>query len=129
MRAAAREFALPPTRQERFIDGQQVPPGDDHAIGIGLEIGAPGRQIEVRHIRAVAVQQDDPLEPVVGQRLRDVEHLPDEGLVVRVDRARKIHDVPGISVGEHRQDEHLLRKLPSGSVRNADGTHEIDIKW
>ena len=59
------------------------------AFGVGLEVRAARDQIEVGHVRAVAVQQDDFFEAVVGERLGDVEHVVDEVLEVVVDRARE----------------------------------------
>src|SRR5262249_32376152 len=82
MRAAAWELALSPTRQELLVDREEVPPADGDALGVGLEIRPPAHEVEVGPIRSVAVQQDDLLEPVIGQALRDVQNLIDVVLVM-----------------------------------------------
>src|SRR6478735_4174895 len=57
------------------------PPGNllcrQRGLGVGFEVRAARDQVEVRHVRAVAVEQDDLLEAVVGQRFGDVEDLVD----------------------------------------------------
>lgn len=67
MSAPAGEFALTPFRKEGFVDGQEVPPGSQDAIGIGFEVGAAGDQIEVWHVRAMSVEQKNSFEPVVSE--------------------------------------------------------------
>ena len=89
MGTAAGKLALPPPRQEFFVNGQEAPPAQRHALGIGLEIGPTGDQVEVGPVRAVAVQEDDLLEPVISQAFRDVENSIDEVLKVRINGSGK----------------------------------------
>ena len=126
--AAARKFALAPARQERLVHGQQVPPRREDALGIGLQIRAPGDQIEVRHVGTVPVQQHDLLEAVVGERFRDVEHVIDEMLEVIIDRAGKIHDVPGVAVADRGQHQQFVRDQASGAVSDPGRADDIDIE-
>ena len=101
--------------QELLVDREQVRPLDRQALRVGLEIRPPRHEIEVRPVRAVAVEQDDLLEPVVGERLRDVEHLVDEVLEMGVDRAREVHHVARVAIGDGRQDEQLVGRRAAGA--------------
>ena len=92
---------------------RQAPPADRHALGVGLEVGPPGHQVEVGPVRAMAVQQDDLLEAVVGEALGDVEHAVHEVLEMGVDRARKVHHVAGVAIAMGRQHQHLLGDDPA----------------
>src|ERR687884_164145 len=74
----------------------------------------PGHQVEVGHVRAVAVEEHDLLEAVVGERLGDVEHVVHEVLEVVVDRSGEVHDVAGVAVADGRQHQHLVGGLPAG---------------
>jgi hypothetical protein len=76
----------------------------------------------------VAVEEDDLLEAVVGQRFGDVEHVMHEVLEVVVDRARKIHDVARVAVGDDRQHEQLVRDQLAGAGRDAARADEIDVQ-
>ncbi len=103
-----------------------MPPADANAFGVGLEIGPPRDQIEVRHVRTVAVEQNDLFEAVVGQRFADVEHAVLKMLEVVVDRAGKIHDMSGVAVRHDRQHFHLVGNLfarSSGNAARADKVH------
>src|SRR5262249_25315179 len=62
MSATAGELALPPARQEALVNGQQVPPRSEDALGVRFQVGAASDQVEVGHVRAVAVEQHDLLE-------------------------------------------------------------------
>ena len=126
--AAAGELALPPARQELLVHGQQVPPRRQHAFGVGLEVRPAGDQIEVGHVGAVAVEQDDLLEAVVGQRFRDVEHVVHEMLEVVVDGAGEVHDVPGVAVGHDRQHEHLVGDFAAGAVGDPGRADEVHVE-
>src|SRR5262249_22095556 len=124
--AAAGELALPPARQELLVHRQQVPPAAQDALGVGLQVGAAGNQVEVRHVGAVAVEQHDLLEAVVGERLGDVEDAADEVLEVAVDGAGEVHDVAAVAVPVRWQDEHLVGGLAAGAVGDplrADAVH------
>ncbi len=116
VRTAAGELALAPVGQELLVDGEQAPPADGDALGVGLEVGAAGDQVEVGPVRAVAVQEDDLLEPVVGEALGDVEHAVDEVLEVGVDGPGEVHDVPGVAVVIGGQDQHLVGNVPARAL-------------
>jgi len=77
--------------------------------------------------RAVAVEQHDLLEAVVGQRLRDVEHMMHEVLEIVVDGAGEIHDVAGVAVGHDRQHQKLvgIASRRRGRCRPDD---EVDVE-
>ena len=45
-----------------------------------------------------------------------------------VDRAGKIHDVPGVAVGESGQHEHLVGDILAGTARDAARADEIDVE-
>ena len=128
VRAAAREGALAPARQELRVDREQVRPLDRQALGVGLEVRAARDEIEVRPVRAVAVQQDDLLEPVVGERLRDVEHVMHEVLEVVVDRPGKVHHVARVAVGDRREHEHLAGDLATGAERDLGRAEDVDVE-
>ena len=74
------------------------------------------------------VQQNDLLEAVVGERLRDVEDMVDEVLKVVVDRAGKIHDVTGVAITDGGQHEQLVGHQPPGAVRDPGRADNIDIE-
>jgi hypothetical protein len=76
----------------------------------------------------VTVQQDDLLEAVVSERCRDVENLFDERVVVRVNRAGKVHHVSGVAVRDSWQHEHLVGVGCSDSVGNRSGTHQVNVQ-
>ena len=59
MGTTTRRLALPPAGKERLVHGEQHPPGQSYAFRGGLQIGAAGDQIQIGHIRTVAVQQND----------------------------------------------------------------------
>lgn len=128
MGTAAGELALPPAGQEFLVDRQEVPPAGEDAFRIGFDIGTPGHEIKVRHVGTVAIQQNDLLEAVVGQRFRDVEDVVHEMFKVVVDRPRKVHDMPGVTVGYHGEYENLVGNRLTGTVGDADRADEIDIQ-
>ena len=74
----------------------------------------------------MAVQQDDLLEPVVGEALGDVEHVVHEVLEVGVDRAGKVHHVAGVAVGDDRQHAASCRGS-SGRRRGRSRSGQIEI--
>jgi hypothetical protein len=76
----------------------------------------------------VAIQQDDFLEPVVRERLRDVEHVVHEVLEVLVDGAGEVHDVSGVAVGHDRKHEQLIGDELAGPGGDADGADEVDVE-
>ncbi len=115
-------------RQEFLVDGQQVPPAGEDALGIGLEVRPSCHEIEVGHVRAVTVEQNDLLEAVIGERLGDVEHHRHEVLVMAVDRAGEVHHVSGVAVTHDRQHEDVFRGRPPGPIRDAQRADEIDIE-
>src|SRR5437762_2632458 len=84
VRASAGKLALAPARQEFLVNREQTPPRAKDAFGVGLEVGAPGDQVEAWHVGTMAVEQQDFLEAVVSQRFCDVEDVMDEMFVVIV---------------------------------------------
>ena len=125
---ASGKLALPPAGQEFLVHGQEVPPGGENAIGVCLQVGAPRGQVEVRHVGAVAVEQHDLFEAVVGERPGDVQDLANKGLVVSVDGAGEVHDMAGVAVPHGRQDEHLVGNLAAGPVGDAQRADDVDIE-
>lgn len=128
MGAAAGEFALAPAREEFLVDGQEVPPGGDDALGVCFEIGAARDEIEIRHVRTVAIEEENFFEAVVSERFCDVEHVIDEMLEVIVDRAREIHDVPCVAIANGRQNKEFVWNQAAGAERNSGGANDIDIE-
>ena len=76
----------------------------------------------------MAIEQDNLLEPVVGQRAGDVEHMMHEVLEVLVDGAGKIHDMAGVAIGNDREDKHLGGDFPAGAVGDSHRANEVDIQ-
>src|SRR5260370_27830330 len=76
----------------------------------------------------MAVQEHNLLESVIGQRFRDVEHVMHEVLEIIVDRAGKIHDMPGVPVTYGGQNEYLIRDMSARAASNLGGTDDIDIE-
>src|SRR5205814_6112193 len=85
-------------------------------------------QVEVRHVRAVAVEKDDLLEAMVGQRFGDIEHVMHEVFEIVVDGPREIHDVARVAISNHGQYKQLIGDKPAGAVGDATGTDEIDVQ-
>jgi hypothetical protein len=100
----------------------------EHALRVGLEIRPPRHEIEVRHVRAVAVQEHDLFEAVIGQRLRDVEHVVHEMLEVVVDRAREVHHVPRVAVADGGEDEHLVGDCLPCASRDPRRADDVDVE-
>src|SRR5258706_11532132 len=64
VRAAAGKFTLTPAREKGLVHREQVPPSSENALGVGLKIGAARNEIEIGHVGAVAVKEDDFFEAV-----------------------------------------------------------------
>ena len=128
VRAAAGEFALAPAREEFLVHGQEVPPGGHNAFGICFDIGAARDEIEIRHVRTMAIEEEDFFEAVVSERFCDVENVIDEMLEVIIDRAREIHDVPGVTITNGWKNKEFVWNQAAGPVRNPGGTNDIDIE-
>ena len=128
MSATAREFTFAPVLQECFVYGQKVPPRNEHALSIRLQAGPARDEVQVRHIGAVAIEQDDFFKAVIGQRARDIEHMLHKVLKVIVDRARKVHHVAGVTVGHDRQHQYLFGCPFPCSGCDSAGTDQVDIQ-
>ena len=76
----------------------------------------------------MAIEEDDLLEAVVGQRLDDIEDAADEVLVVAVHGAGEVHDMAAVAVPVGRQDQHLARDLLADAVGDALWANNIDIQ-
>ena len=74
------------------------------------------------------IQKDDLLESVIGQRPSHVEHLFDERRIIRVDRSRKIHHVPGVTVRDMGKDQYLVGEFPSGSICDPARADQIHVQ-
>ena len=98
MRHPARLLRVPRPRQQlRRLRGGQVPERrGDHVPA--LEHQEPGRHVDQRNVRPVAVDEEDAAEAVVDQALADVEQVVDEALPVDRDRAGEVHMVRGVAV-------------------------------
>src|SRR5262249_42477691 len=90
------------------------PPACGDTLGVGFEVHAARRQIEIRDVRAVAVQKYDLLKSVVGEALAHVDDHLDEGFPVDIDGAGKIHHVRGVAVHDGRHEEDLGGNDPGG---------------
>jgi len=51
-----------------------------------------------------------------------------EGAIVAVDRAWKIHHVPGVSIGHDWQHQHLIGNLLARAACNSERTDEVDVQ-
>src|SRR5262249_23681303 len=55
-------------------------------------------------------------------------HLIDKVLIMCVDRARKVHDVPGVAIGERREHENLVRHLSTGPARDFGRADDVYVE-
>ena len=125
---AAGKAAFAPARQEVRVDRQQLPPRTGRALGVGLQVDPARGQVEVRRVGAVAVEEHDLLEAVVGQAGADVDHALDEVLPVDVGGAGKVHHVGGVAVHERRHDQHLIGYPPRGRRGDAARADHVDVE-
>ena len=128
VRTPAGKLALPPRRIELLVDGHQAPPAKRAALRIRFQVDSPRCQVKVWPVGAVTVEQNDFLEPVVGEALAHVQNHANKMLIVDVDRPWKIHDVRRVSVNDRRHDEHLVRHDPRGFMGHAYGTNHVHIQ-
>ena len=76
---------------------------------VGLQRRAAGDEVDQRRVGAVAVDDEDLLEAVVGDALGDVQAEGDEDLRLDVDRAGEVDVVQVEPVGDRRQDQDAAR--------------------
>ena len=79
-------------------------------------------------IRAVPVHDHEALEPVVGDRARDVEQKLDERRRLDVDRPGIVHDVVAVAVGDRGQHQHLGRGTARGLVDHRRTELRVDVE-
>ena len=125
---AAGKAALTPTRQELRVDRQQLPPRTGGALGVGLQVHPARGQVEVGRVGAVAVEEYDLLEAVVGQARADVDDALDEVLPVDVGGAGEVHHVGGVAVHERMHHQHLVGNLPRGRLGDAARADHVDVQ-
>src|ERR1044071_2756426 len=102
MSTASGKPALSPARQKFLVDGEQVPPSHKDTFRIRLKVRASCYQVEIGHIGAVTIQQNDFLEAMVGQGLRDVEDMVHEVFEVIIDSSREIDYMTGVTIADGR---------------------------
>ena len=129
MGAAARELAFAPTHQELLIHREQTPPGAKNTFRIRLQVGAARDQIEIRHVRSVAVQQHNFFKAVISEGFRDVQDVINKMREVIVDCARKIHYMTGVTVADCGKDEDFLGNDFAGATSDLGGADKVHIQW
>ena len=119
---------LSPARQEVLVDGEQVPPGDEDALGVRFQVGSARHEVQVGHVGAVSVEQDDFLEAVVGEGFRYVEDVMDEMFEVVVDGARKIDHVARVAEIDRGKDETVRRGPRRRSQSHLGRAQDVDVE-
>ena len=125
---AARKAALAPARQELRVHRQELPPRTGQALGVGLQVHPARGQVQVGHVGAVAVEEDDLLEAVVGEAGADVDDALDEVLPVDAGGAGKVHHVRGVAMHERGHDQHLVRDQPRRRLGDPARAHHVHVQ-
>ena len=86
---------------------RQAGPDKGSAKGIGLQNRSACHKVENRHVRAVTVRDQDPLEAVVGDALGDIQHEMQQVLLPDVDRPGEVHVMGLESVRDQRQQQDI----------------------
>ena len=85
---------------------------DGRAEGTGFERRPPGDDVDQRLVAAMAVDDQDFLETVVGDALSDVQAESDEYLGLDVDRPGEVDVMEVEPIGDGGEDEHALGVTP-----------------
>ena len=75
MGATAGEYAVAPLFGELGIDLEQLPPGAEGTTGVGFDNGAARDHVDQVVVGAVAVEQDDFFEAMIGQAFGDIKDV------------------------------------------------------